>query len=851
MNGRWIVWVLLCVLCSPSGFALAGDPVFDVPKLTDMVVDGKAEDWADQGFRVGAMVSQSGPYKSPKNFDAEFRLGWDARGLLVLVTVVDDLGLEHEQLDQLWRDDSVELYVADKQGGDQMVQCIAAPGLDADYGQPRHFMYDHRISDALKAKSEAKATVAVSHTDGGYVMEVLVSWSNLDVEPLVGREVAFQIYVSDSDTPGERFSMSWYPEVETFVNTNHMHRIRLSNRPSQPVKLAGTADPGKTSGFAELYLRGLGEMAGGAVHIRHDGETIASDTLQRLGPRSFATMTLPELPHRVGMGDLEILVDGAPLATVSLSDLYLLRARRFVEAELAFDGFVFSGDGFPECDFKQPGVVERLIGPYETEATYYDADYNEVTKADKVGRYGAVVSIRAEQGRTYTRYVTLFRSPEPWHWWMRELKGELKGEVGLPEQLGIDRNVAEAQRTHVNEMFNRALAEYCEQNRGSAIALAGLYETKPDATEASIYDSPEARNRQWWVTMKRKLNGNDKRFAKEFVCPGVVEGSPAPVVRTGTLEEAGMKPDTVEKIDAVLNEWAANSDEAFIACVLRNGVIVLHKAYGLRDGKSMTTDTKSWMASLTKLLHGTCMMLLVDQGLIDLDASVDAYLPEFAGIEVERPMTLRHMVTHTAGMWRHWGDDVADLEHRTAECYPYLNVGTKLEYNGMSLALASKVIEQITGESLPAFYRKHLIDPLGMSNTDVTNSSYNARSTALDMAKLGQMLLNAGAYGKERFFSEQTLEKMLPTKIPIAGGALVDMVRGVGCTWTKGPGLSERTFTHGSASKSVLLVDPVNKLVISMTRNGYGKNFEEYNRRFIETITSCMLEVDRSTSPEQ
>ena len=100
-----------------------------------------------------------------------------------------------------------------------------------------------------------------------------------------------------------------------------------------------------------------------------------------------------------------------------------------------------------------------------------------------------------------------------------------------------------------------------------------------------------------------------------------------------------------------------------------------------------------------------------------------------------------------------------------AEYCPHLEIGKKHQYNGMSLSLGSKIIEQVSGESLPAFYKKHLLDPLGCKDTDVTNSSYDARSTALDMARIGQMLLNGGAYGDRRFFREQTFEKMLPATL--------------------------------------------------------------------------------------
>ena len=60
-----------------------------------------------------------------------------------------------------------------------------------------------------------------------------------------------------------------------------------------------------------------------------------------------------------------------------------------------------------------------------------------------------------------------------------------------------------------------------------------------------------------------------------------------------------MKPDAAGKIDAVCREWAADDDRAFAVCIVRHGVIVLHRAYGTRDGRPITVHTKSWMASIT------------------------------------------------------------------------------------------------------------------------------------------------------------------------------------------------------------------------------------------------------------
>jgi len=250
----------------------------------------------------------------------------------------------------------------------------------------------------------------------------------------------------------------------------------------------------------------------------------------------------------------------------------------------------------------------------------------------------------------------------------------------------------------------------------------------------------------------------------------------------------------------------------------------------------MALTDKSWMASITKLLSGTLIMMLVDQGLVDLDDPVDKFLPALRNIPVRKPLTIRHLYTHTNGLWGHWGDDLNDFEELIADFYPYLKVGEFHSYNGAGYALGGKVIEAVSGEAIPQFFKRHLLDPLGCPNTDVVDTSAGSRSTPLDIAKIGQMLLNKGAYGDMRFFSEETFGKMLPQKLTKVLGPDTGIEWGIGMTWFGEKGLGKGTFGHGAASAATLRIDPVHDLVIVMTRNAAGRNFEKYHPQFIDTI---------------
>ncbi len=347
-----------------------------------------------------------------------------------------------------------------------------------------------------------------------------------------------------------------------------------------------------------------------------------------------------------------------------------------------------------------------------------------------------------------------------------------------------------------------------------------------------------ARWRQWWVDLMRRIDGLDREFPDRFVGPTPLDGPPAPVVRTGPPAEAGVRPDAAEKIDAVLRAWSADTDEPFAVCVVRHGVIVIHSAYGERDGQPMTVDTPSWMASVTKPMSGSLMMMLVDRGLVDLDAPIDLYLPPLRGLPLHPALTVRHLYTHINGLDRFpkWADELPDLADRIAIYYPYLRVGQRWSYHGTGYMLGGKIVENVSGEALPYFYQHHLLGPLGMTGTRVTGTHDDARSVPLDIARFGQMLLNQGAYGRWQFFRPETFHAMLPK--PLGDLLPSDPAR------KHGIGLIEidQGIGHGARSMATFRIDPERDLVIIMTRDRMGSNFEKHHPLFLSAILENLLD---------
>lgn len=525
----------------------------------------------------------------------------------------------------------------------------------------------------------------------------------------------------------------------------------------------------------------------------------------------------------------------------------------FARQRLRFERYAFFGPKFPGCDFEDPSAVKDLVGPYDISVTCYDSAGQKVSAAEKPGRYAAVVEIKHSDGRTSSRFATLCQlgSQPP-----AQTSNALLDPV-LLEAAGVDKQV---------------IADYA--NDPMAMRMAGRVSSRPGATTsaaasmraaaqsqrdmfaaqlaASLFDLTALKQagkplpkdtlthleRQWWVTFKRGFYGYDKLYPNAFICPKPLEGKPATVVHEGTLAEAGMKSDAAGNIDAACEAWLKETRVGFNLVVLRHGVIVFNKAYGTQavgpnKDVPFTTTTPAPMASGAKFLAGILMGEFVDQGLINLDDPADKYVIPMQGIKVNRPVTVRDLYLHISGLAEVAGDMNPDLEEIVDDEYPGAEVAVNHRYGGISLALGGKIMENITGESIPRLYAKHLIEPLGLEITGTDSTSGGAQATAMDLAKVGQMMVNGGAYGDKRFLRPQTIQKMMP----IPGHDRWDPPGkdtrwGIGIKQIDSDGLSDQAYGHPGASGTCVVVDPEYDVVISMTRFQEGPmSFKEFLQR--------------------
>ncbi len=203
-----------------------------------------------------------------------------------------------------------------------------------------------------------------------------------------------------------------------------------------------------------------------------------------------------------------------------------------------------------------------------------------------------------------------------------------------------------------------------------------------------------------------------------------------------------------ERMDDLLGAAVEHGDVPGVVAVVVNREGVLYEgAFGKRNlttGAPMTIDTVCWIASMTKAITGACTMQLVEQGKLDLDAPAEQWVPMLKEAQVlegwdaegkpklrppTRPITLRHLLTHTAGFsYEFWNADI--LRYQQVMGVPNIasgriaalktpllfDPGERWEY-GISIDFAGLAVEAVSGQKLSAYMQDHLLGPLGMNDT--------------------------------------------------------------------------------------------------------------------------------------
>ncbi|MCP4259746.1 MAG: beta-lactamase family protein, partial [Planctomycetes bacterium] len=514
-------------------------------------------------------------------------------------------------------------------------------------------------------------------------------------------------------------------------------------------------------------------------------------------------------------------VDNTSLEAESLRNR---RIRDFQVCELYPKGqygcyFIFGQSKFPEIKWRTPDLVEKIIGAFPLKVRWFDAELSEVGIPEKAGRYAAVIDAITPKGIHIRRAMTVYHRPKDWLPWKENPKVYVEYLPSSP----FDKAAWEERKDLIASCSGKLFFELLTNEAQGPVLLSYLTEMKPLGTKLAKTDTPKIIDNDYHLALKRKLLGVKNKYPP-LKMPHKLKGKPASVLRPGTSAEAAVKSDTAKSIRTICQQWYADSKEPFVVLVARHGVIIIHEAYGEEPHGPVTVDTPMYVASLTKLITGVMFAQFIDQGLIALDDPVGKFLPDFP-IEGDKAVTLRHCFTHTSGLEGHlkWGGMHNPwLDNVIANGLSYLKPGKKFKYNGMGYDLAGKVMEIVGGKSIFRLMYENFFEPLGVEDTSMDDMASSTTTTAEDLARIGQLLLNKGSYGNLKFFSPETFEKLLPQPLNRFYPAITEE-RGVGLCWMR-----HRVIGHDGGNRCRLHVDLDNDLVIVQIRNRQGTAYNKY-----------------------
>lgn len=208
-----------------------------------------------------------------------------------------------------------------------------------------------------------------------------------------------------------------------------------------------------------------------------------------------------------------------------------------------------------------------------------------------------------------------------------------------------------------------------------------------------------------------------------------------PSAAVGAGAPSKLDPAVAGRIDEIFSDWIAPDEPGGKVLILRQGEEVYRGSWGLADvelGVPAERGEIYPIGSLTKQFTATAALLLVDEGKLDLDATLVSLVPGFS--ITGQSITVRDLLGHTSGLanlsnipeWSaSWGKpatptELIDLFRRK----PLANApGVRFEYNNSGYVLAGRIIELRTGESWADFLAERIFRPLGMTSTAVNDTS--------------------------------------------------------------------------------------------------------------------------------
>jgi len=374
---------------------------------------------------------------------------------------------------------------------------------------------------------------------------------------------------------------------------------------------------------------------------------------------------------------------------------------------------------------------------------------------------------------------------------------------------------------------------------------------------------------------------------------------------TLTTEAAPTLPGVGAAMTAVI---ASHEVAGAVTLVATKDKVIHLEATGLAnlaEQKPMQTDSLFWLASVTKPFTGVAILMLQDEGKLKVTDPVAKYLPAFADLKTPSGraanLTIQQVLTHTSGLAEikrpvySASKNLAAVVDNYFPAAPMLSEpGEKWKYTSFGFDIAGRIVEVVSGQNFDAFLQQRILDPLAMHDTTFyptdeqyarlaacyvknrTTGALDLRalqfsrpirgvfppmpagglySTASDLARFGQLLLNHGVFEGKRYLSESSYQMMTTIHTDdIATGysaSQINHVLGWGLSVyvlrTPHEGASSTltagSFGHPGACGTHLIIDPVKGLVyvLMVQRSNLPDNFEnEPTRAFLQAATAAL-----------
>lgn len=367
----------------------------------------------------------------------------------------------------------------------------------------------------------------------------------------------------------------------------------------------------------------------------------------------------------------------------------------------------------------------------------------------------------------------------------------------------------------------------------------------------------------------------------------------------GDPADVGMDPGKLARIPERMRAFVEDKQIAgAVTLVARRGCLVHLAAVGaanIEDDRLMKKDSLFAIASMTKPITATAVMILQNEGKLSVHDPVSKYLPELKDVALKtgppsRAITIFDLLTHTSGIVGSQRCEatlkatIEEIARRPLGFEP----GSRWQYSP-GLTVCGRVIEVVSGQPYDKFLRDRIFAPLGMADTSfrptaeqrkrlaslykpgakkgsiertvhwiVDDSSERAPnpsgglfSTASDMARFYQMILNGGELQGQRIVSKKAVEQM--TRLQTEGlttGFTPGNGWGLGWCVVREPQgvtamLSPGTCGHGGAFGTQSWVDPKREMifVLMIQRTGFGNgDASDVRRAFQETAVGAARE---------